>query len=1151
MSSNRTYEAYQRTVNGATEYLQNSSITYDELNRVSQITDPRATIRYEYDAVGNRRHVWSYYNNGLDGNISTQDYWYSFDSMNRFTVTMGQLSTGARATSANDTSVSIVAGASGSGVSLSYNLAGERKSATYANDGHTESYDFDATGHLTNTYITLKGASSRYLAAARSNDLLGRMTGYTEYNADGSQKFWRTSTYDADSRVIAQNGSDGSTTYNFYASKTATGADNTANVSQSGFGEVAQVVTVGTGPSSNTTTTTTWTSYQYWDDAKEIGKTISGYNPVLEGNNGQWAPGVSSLKYDVNGHLVSATDAGKDGTVGTADDIRFAYITNAQGVVLRRDQYYGSSVAKTRSYYYLNGQAVGDVGNDGDTLKDYAQTLSQAKVSKEQSYKNWTPISSADFDQNWQPVGPSYPGDAAGSYTVKAGDTLQSIAQNIWGDASLWYVLADANGVSGSTALKAGQVLTLPNRITNIHNNSTTFRPYNAGRVIGDTSPTLPDAPPAPVHSSGGGGGCGGGGILVAIVVVAVAVVTMQPEFIPAAIAEMGTTATVMYSAAAANVAGQVAGNAVGTQDGFSWSSLAVSVGTAGIMSELNVASQLGVSSQVGSAMLNAAAANAVNQSLNMALGKQNGFNWTSLAISAVAAPIANQISSGFTGQGGTFANADALTQNAINGGTRALVSAVTRLSIQGGKLNWEAVAADTIYAMQEGLRDQYRNSTGTTGADGQQASSDQSQERVANAQEELRFKLGEGVAQVNQGNASVYGHGIQLADAGTTMSDVGLSPTQEALNHLASDNATASRTIPDKIASDSEKLALYSKVLSMTGKTSDDAEAIANAIDVRRSANLLIDRLATMEPTAPEYVNTQKTLSIMTNALISKDSYFDTSLSEILPNGVTRMSDPALSSAGLKFTNADFRDDESGYFGALYQNNNTVNQTPAYIFANRGTESGGAGIKDWMTNGSQSLGFRDAQFDQAINLASSLEKQLGSNVSFTGHSLGGGLAAAQAMAVNGHAATFNAEGVSDGTIRRYDLSTEGVNQRITAFYVNGEVLSRLQDNPLSSALTLSIGTVPKNLAAVGGMVSDLWNDRPVDTSRIGLPIIASAPGTRIELPAVSLEGTPLGPVDRLTNSVSLHFMDYALKSIQTQLRPDGTLPSNYLKGVR
>jgi large repetitive protein len=47
---------------------------------VKRITDNAFNTRtdYEYDAVGNRRHVWSY-NNGLDGNISTQYCWYSFD----------------------------------------------------------------------------------------------------------------------------------------------------------------------------------------------------------------------------------------------------------------------------------------------------------------------------------------------------------------------------------------------------------------------------------------------------------------------------------------------------------------------------------------------------------------------------------------------------------------------------------------------------------------------------------------------------------------------------------------------------------------------------------------------------------------------------------------------------------------------------------------------------------------------------------------------------------------------------------------------------------------------------------------------------------------------------------------------------------------
>jgi len=36
---------------------------------------------------------------------------------------------------------------------------------------------------------------------------------------------------------------------------------------------------------------------------------------------------------------------------------------------------------------------------------------------------------------------------ATGRATVSAGDTLQSIAETLWGDSSLWYLLAEANGL--------------------------------------------------------------------------------------------------------------------------------------------------------------------------------------------------------------------------------------------------------------------------------------------------------------------------------------------------------------------------------------------------------------------------------------------------------------------------------------------------------------------------------------------------------------------------------------------------------------------------------------------------------------------------------------------------------------------------------
>ncbi|MCP5005958.1 MAG: LysM peptidoglycan-binding domain-containing protein, partial [Planctomycetes bacterium] len=45
---------------------------------------------------------------------------------------------------------------------------------------------------------------------------------------------------------------------------------------------------------------------------------------------------------------------------------------------------------------------------------------------------------------------------------VGGGDTLQSIASTVWGDASLWYLIADANGLNGNEDLTAGLRLSIP-----------------------------------------------------------------------------------------------------------------------------------------------------------------------------------------------------------------------------------------------------------------------------------------------------------------------------------------------------------------------------------------------------------------------------------------------------------------------------------------------------------------------------------------------------------------------------------------------------------------------------------------------------------------------------------------------------------------
>ena len=50
---------------------------------------------------------------------------------------------------------------------------------------------------------------------------------------------------------------------------------------------------------------------------------------------------------------------------------------------------------------------------------------------------------------------PTNPATSPIGYVVNAGDTLQSIAMAVFGDAKLWYLVADVNGFSNGAVLTA------------------------------------------------------------------------------------------------------------------------------------------------------------------------------------------------------------------------------------------------------------------------------------------------------------------------------------------------------------------------------------------------------------------------------------------------------------------------------------------------------------------------------------------------------------------------------------------------------------------------------------------------------------------------------------------------------------------------
>ena len=78
---------------------------------------------------------------------------------------------------------------------------------------------------------------------------------------------------------------------------------------------------------------------------------------------------------------------------------------------------------------------------------------------------------------------------------MRSGDTLQSIAQGLYGDGALWYKLAEANGMAGPVGLIEGQRLVLPTGVVKTVHNAGTLNPYDPAETIGDLVPdTKPQA---------------------------------------------------------------------------------------------------------------------------------------------------------------------------------------------------------------------------------------------------------------------------------------------------------------------------------------------------------------------------------------------------------------------------------------------------------------------------------------------------------------------------------------------------------------------------------------------------------------------------------------------------------------------------------
>ena len=126
------------------------------------------------------------------------------------------------------------------------------------------------------------------------------------------------------------------------------------------------------------------------------------------------------------------------------------------------------------------------------------------------------------------------------------------------------------------------------------------------------------------------------------------------------------------------------------------------------------------------------------------------------------------------------------------------------------------------------------------------------------------------------------------------------------------------------------------------------------------------------------------------------------------IPDGWRKVDAEELKKLGIDPSELDT---VNGMQASVYQN-----ADGKYVVAFRGTELGLTleGAKDVVADAQGATGV-SFQVEDAINLSTKIAQAVGrENVDFTGHSLGGELASAAALATGGAAVTFNAAGLSD-----------------------------------------------------------------------------------------------------------------------------------------
>jgi len=679
---------------------QDNHLAYDELGRLQWVADGRAHLQIDYDKVGNRTLIRTHVINGDAAQDSQRHFHY--DAMNRQIVAdavnaAGELGTqGHRITydkAGNKVSdtwhgnvVRRIEGSTWSGEDWEGNRFSHTSAARYeAQLGMTtEVYGHDAMDRITS--ITRDGT----VVDERTYDKAGRIvqTGAVGLNPDYVKKLHgtnsqdvalqgngtevRSSIYDATGRLYGQrvHDSEGHLKYQLWYAK----RDDASQLDVDGAGNML-------GYLLDNKQAGQLFHYRYAYEAQE------GYREAtITGEHvGQGIKGITTQTHDANGFLIEVGDSQQPAK-------HRHFVNDAAGKVL-----YANQGGHVQRQLIVNGEVLGR----------YGEAVDPNEPASAQGVPVFTTVADFSFGFDANTAG-NTPMLADTTHTVGAGDTLQSIAQLRYGDSRLWYRIAEANGVTGNEQLTAGQVLKVPG--TEVSGNASgTFKPYNAGEIVGDTSPYIPQPKPKKPSFLAQ--------LLVVIVMVVVTILTagaaaaaLGSSFAAlsaatavtvggVALSATGAALAVGIGAAVGSIVSQAVAVATGVQEKFSWKQVGMSaIGGAVSGGMGNWAALGGEATGFGNTVIRAAVGNMASQGIGVATGLQDKFNWRAVAASAVGAGVGHAVgeSLGLPANGarpGGMQWGEFIAKTTVKGMAAGLTTAAAR----GGRIAVQQVAVDAF----------------------------------------------------------------------------------------------------------------------------------------------------------------------------------------------------------------------------------------------------------------------------------------------------------------------------------------------------------------------------------------------------------------------------------------------------------------------